>query len=415
MGALAEKFGTPLYVYSRRTLTDHFTRLDWAMAPLDHRICFAMKANSNLAVLRALANLGAGFDIVSGGELRRVIAAGGNPRNCVFAGVAKQEEEIKLALRQGIYCFNVESEPELARINRVAAALKKIAPVAVRVNPNVDAHTHAKTTTGTYENKFGVALEEAEGVYARGAKMRNLRWRGVQMHIGSQVTEVEPFELAVKKLLPLVAGLAARHDLEFFGVGGGLGIVYEGALASGSPEWWARPEAKGILTPELYAEHLIPLLQPLELKVLLEPGRSIVGNAGILVARVEYVKITGKKNFVIVDAAMNDLVRPAMYDAFHEVVPVRQRDGQLVSSDVVGGICESADFFCKNRPLAAAQEGDLLALMSAGAYGFVMASNYNGRPLAAEVLVDGAKAALVRRRQRVEELWAGEKIPASLR
>jgi diaminopimelate decarboxylase len=413
--ALAAKFGTPLFVYSRRTLTDHFTRLDAALAPLDHRICFAMKANSNLAVLRTLANLGAGFDIVSGGELRRVIAAGGNPRNCIFAGVAKQEEEIKLALRQGIYCFNVESEPELARINRVAAGLKKIAPVAVRVNPNVDAHTHAKTTTGTYENKFGVALEEAEGVYARGAKMRHLRWRGVQMHIGSQVTDVAPFEMAVRKLLPLVAGLAARHDLEFFSIGGGLGIVYEGALASGSPEWWAGPEAKGRLTPELYAQRLIPLLQPLELKILVEPGRFLVGNGGILLTRVEYVKKTGKKNFVIVDAAMNDLVRPAMYDSFHEVVPLRRRDGPLVSSDVVGGICESADYFCKDRPLPAAEEGDLLALMSAGAYGFVMASNYNGRPLAAEVLVDGAKAALVRRRQRVEELWAAEKIPASLK
>jgi diaminopimelate decarboxylase len=415
VSALAAKFGTPLYVYSRRSLTDHFTRLDAALAPLEHRIFYAVKANSNLAVLRTLANLGSGFDIVSAGELRRVIAAGGHPRACVFAGVGKQEEEIKLALRQGIYCFNVESEPELARINRVAAGLKKTAPVAVRVNPNVDAHTHAKITTGIYETKFGIPLEEVDGVYARGAKMRNLRWRGVQMHIGSQVTEVEPFELAVKKLLPLVAGLAARHDLEFFSIGGGLGIIYNPALASGSPEWWARPEAKGLLTPELYAQRLIPLLQPLELKILLEPGRFIAGNAGILVTRVEYVKNAGKKNFVIVDAAMNDLVRPAMYDSYHEIVPVRQRDGPLVASDVVGGICESADFFCKDRSLPAVAAGDLLALLSAGAYGFVMGSNYNGRALAAEVLVDGAKAALVRRRQRLEEMWAGEKVPASLR
>jgi diaminopimelate decarboxylase len=415
VGALAEKFGTPLYIYSRRTLTDHFTKLDTALASIDHRICYATKANSNLAVLRTLANLGAGFDIVSAGELRRVMAAGGDPRLCVFAGVGKLEDEIKLALRQGIYCFNVESEPELARINRIAASLKKIAPVAIRVNPNVDAHTHAKITTGTYENKFGIALEDVEAVYARGAKMKNLRWRGVQMHIGSQLTEVNPFEQAVKKVLPLVASLAARYDLECFSIGGGIGIVYNPALASGSSEWWNKPAADGILTPALYAQHLLPLLQPLGLKILLEPGRFIVGNAGILVTRVEYVKNTGHKNFVIVDAAMNDLVRPAMYDSYHEVVPVKQRRGALISSDVVGGICESGDFFCKDRPMPAVAEGDLVALLSAGAYGFAMASNYNSRALTAEVLVDGAKYHLVRRRQRLEELWSAETVPASLR
>ena len=245
-GALAEKHGTPLYVYSRRTLTDHFARLEAALHPLDHRICFAVKANSNLAVLRTLANLGSGFDIVSAGELRRVMAAGGDPRACIFAGVGKREEEIQFALRQGIYCFNAESEPELARINRVAARLKKIAPVAVRVNPNVDAHTHAKITTGTYENKFGIALEEVEGIYARAAALKNLRWRGVQMHIGSQLTEVQPFVQAVKKALPLVAALAARHPLEFFSIGGGLGIVYDPALASGAPDWWLQPFARHI-------------------------------------------------------------------------------------------------------------------------------------------------------------------------
>ena len=415
VGALAEKHGTPLYVYSRRTLTDHFSRLEAALRPLDHRICFAMKANANLAVLRLLANLGSGFDIVSAGELRRVIAAGGDPRACVFAGVGKREEEIQFALRQGIYCFNAESEPELARINRVAAKLKKIAPVAVRINPDVDAHTHPKITTGTYENKFGIPLEQVEAVYARGAKLKNLRWRGAQMHIGSQLTEVQPFVLAVKKVLPLVAALAARHPLEFFSIGGGLGIVYDPALASGSPEWWARPGAKDILTPAMYAASLIPLLQPLELKILIEPGRFIVGNAGILVTRVEYVKKTGRKTFVIVDAAMNDLMRPALYDSYHEIVPVKQRGGRLVSCDVVGPVCESADYFCKDRALPGLAEGDLLALLSAGAYGFVMASNYNGRALAAEVLVDGARSAVVRRRQRVDELWAAEKIPAWLR
>lgn len=415
MGALVEKIGTPLYVYSRRTLTDHFTRLETALQPLDHRICFAMKANSNLAVLRTLANLGSGFDIVSEGELRRVLAAGGDPRACVFAGVGKREEEIRFALRQGIYCFNAESEPELARINRVAAKLKKIAPVAMRVNPDVDAHTHAKITTGTYENKFGIPLEEVEGVYARAGKLKNLRWRGVQMHIGSQLTEIQPFTTAVKKVVPLVATLAARHRLEFFSIGGGLGIVYDPALASGAAGWWKLPCAKHILTPTIYAANLIPLLQPLDLKILIEPGRFIAGNAGILVTRVEYVKQTGRKNFIIVDAAMNDLIRPAFYDAYHEIVPVRERRGRLISSDVVGPICESSDYFCKDRPLPAVAEGDLLALLSAGAYGFVMSSNYNARALAAEVLVDGARSAVVRRRQRVEEIWAGEKIPSWLK
>jgi diaminopimelate decarboxylase len=414
VGALAEKHGTPLYIYSRRTLTDHFDRLEEALRPLDHRLCFAMKANSNLAVLRTLANLGSGFDIVSGGELRRVIAAGGDPRACVFAGVGKREEEIQFALRQGIYCFNAESEPELARINRVAAKLKKIAPVAVRVNPNVDAHTHAKITTGTYENKFGIPLEDVEAIYARGAQMKNLRWRGVQMHIGSQLTQVQPFVLAVKKVLPLVAALAVRHPLEFFSIGGGLGIVYDPALASGVPGWWTRPRARGILTPSIYAASLIPLLQPLGLKILIEPGRFIVGNAGILVTRVEYVKRTGRKNFIIVDAAMTDLIRPALYDSYHEIVPVNERRGRTISSDVVGPVCESADFFCKDRLLPAVAEGDYLAVLSAGAYGFVMASNYNTRAFAAEILVDGAQAAVVRRRQRVEEIWGGEKIPSWL-
>jgi diaminopimelate decarboxylase len=415
VAALAEKFGTPLYVYSRATLTSHFARLDAALRPLDHRICFAVKANSNLAVLRTLANLGSGFDIVSAGELRRVIAAGGDPRACVFAGVGKREDEIQFALRHGIYCINAESEPELARINRVAAKMKKTAPVAMRVNPDVDAHTHAKITTGTYENKFGVPLEAVKDIYARGAQLKNLRWLGLQMHIGSQLTDVQPFVQAVKKVLPLVAGLAARHPIEFFSIGGGLGIVYDPALASGTPDWWARPAAARILTPATYAANLVPLLRPLGLKILVEPGRFISGNAGILLTRVEYVKKTARKNFIIVDAAMNDLIRPALYDSYHEIVPVQQRRGRTIPCDVVGPICESADFFCKDRPLPEVAAGDLLAVLSAGAYGFVMASNYNSRPLAAEILVDGARSALVRRRQPVNEIWAGEKIPSWLR
>jgi diaminopimelate decarboxylase len=413
--SLARKFGTPLYIYSQRTLTDHFRKLDRALAPLDHLVCFAMKANSNLSVMRALANLGSGFDVVSAGELQRVIAAGGDPRRCVFAGVAKTAAEIEFALRQNIYSFNVESEPELERINRIAARLKKIAPVAVRVNPDVAAHTHAKITTGTYENKFGIQFERVEGVYARAGKLKNIRLRGLQMHIGSQLTTVSPFEKAVRKVLPLIRRLQEQYALEFFSIGGGLGIVYQPALASGAVGWWKSSAAKSILTPEKYAARLLPLLQPLGLKILIEPGRFIVGNAGILVTRVEYVKRTGRKNFVIVDAAMNDLIRPAFYDAYQEIVPLTRRGGALAKSDVVGGICESGDYFCKDRPLPKAGEGDFLAVLSAGAYGFVMASNYNARPLAAEILVNGERAAIARERQPVKEIWSGEKIATWLK
>jgi diaminopimelate decarboxylase len=412
---LAKKFGTPLYVYSQRTLTRHFQELDRAMSPVEHLVCFALKSNSNQAVLRALANLGGGFDIVSGGELQRVIAAGGDPRRCVFAGVGKTASEIEFALRRGVYAFNAESEPELLRINRVAARLNKIAPVSVRVNPDVAAHTHAKITTGTYENKFGIAFEQVEGVYARAGKLKNLRLRGVQMHIGSQITEVGPFERAVRKAVPLVRRLTERHGLEFFSIGGGLGIIYRPALASGSPAWWNSAAAKSIITPRKYAARLLPLLQPLGLRILLEPGRFISGNAGILVARIEYVKRTGNKNFIIVDAAMNDLIRPALYEAYHEIVPLARRGGALIKSDVVGPVCESGDFFCKDRPLPKMGEGDCLALLSAGAYGFVMASNYNTRSMAAEVLVSGRKAALVRERQPIEAIWSGEKIAPWLR
>jgi len=411
LNTLARKHGTPLYVYSQATLTGHYTGLDEALAPLDHRICFAMKANSNLAVIRTLADLGAGFDTVSAGEIQRAIAGGGDPRRCVFAGVGKSEDEIAYALSQDIYCFNVESEAELRRISQVAVRRRRIASVAVRVNPNVDAGTHAKITTGTYENKFGIAFEQVEGVYARAARLPNLRLRGLQMHIGSQLTDVEPFRLAVTRVAPLAARLNARYGFDFFSIGGGIGIVYRPALASADPAWWSTREGRSILTPRRYADTLLPLLRPLGLKILVEPGRFLSGNAGALVTRVEYIKKTGRKNFVIVDAAMNDLIRPAFYDSYHEIVPVTRRGGALVASDVVGPICESGDFFAKDRPLARVSEGDHLALLSAGAYGSVMASNYNSRPLAAEVLVNGRKAALVRARQPVEQIWAGE-MPA---
>jgi diaminopimelate decarboxylase len=412
---LAKKFGTPLYIYSQHTLANHFQKLDSALAPLDHLICFAMKSNSNLSVLRTIGNLGGGFDIVSGGELRRVIAAGGDPRKCIFAGAGKSEAEIEFALGKNVYSFNVESLPELERINRIAARLKKVAPIAVRVNPNIEAFTHAKITTGTYENKFGIAFEQIENVYARAAKLKNLRLRGLQMHIGSQLTTVSPFEKAIRKVLPLVKKLKEKYALEFFSIGGGLGIVYQPALASGAAAWWKSSAAKNILTPQKYAARLLPLLQPLGLKILLEPGRFISGNAGILVTRVEYLKRTGKKNFVIVDAAMNDLIRPAFYDAYHEIISLTRKTRATIKADVVGGVCESGDYFCKNRPLPKVSEGDYLAILSAGAYGFVMASNYNARPLAAEILVNGKNSAVARERQPVKEIWSGEKIVAWLK
>ena len=411
---LAARHGTPLYVYSQATLTDHFNKLSGAFTGhgFDHLVCFAMKSNSNLAVIRTLADLGSGFDTVSSGEIARVMAAGGDPRKCVFAGVGKTEEEIAFALRHEIYSFNAESEAELQRISQVAARMKKIAPVAIRVNPNVDAGTHSKITTGTYENKFGIQFEQIEGVYARAAKLPNLRLRGFQMHIGSQLTDVKPFQQAVTKVAPLVAKLKARYGFDFLSIGGGIGIVYQDALASADPKWWRTGPGRKVLTPQIYADTLAPLLKPLGLKILLEPGRFLTGNAGVLLTRVEYLKKTGKKHFVIVDAAMNDLIRPAFYDSYHEIVPLQKMGGAKVSSDVVGPICESGDYFAKDRPLPKVKSGDFLALLSAGAYGSVMGSNYNSRPLATEILVHGKKSAVVRRRQDVPAIWAGESTAA---
>lgn len=408
--SLVRKHGSPLYVYSAQTALDHFQRLDTALAPLDHMICYAMKANSNLALLKTLAKAGSGFDIVSGGELFRILKAGGRPDRCTFAGVGKTREDIEFALKQGVYSFNVESEAELRFIDQVAGKLKKKAPIAIRVNPNVDAHTHAKITTGTYENKFGIAFEEIEKLYARASRLKNVRLRGVQMHIGSQITEVKPFVAAVKKMIPLVERLRDRYALEFFDIGGGLGIVYQPALASGEANWW-KQKKQTPLTPATYAQHLVPILKPLGLRILVEPGRFIVGNAGILVTEVLYVKKTGRKNFVIVDAAMNDLIRPAFYDSYHEIVPLKAKGGgKLISSDVVGPVCESGDYFAKDRPLPPLKAGDRIALLSAGAYGFVMSSNYNSRPRAAEVLVKGNKAKVARARETWDDLIRGEKV-----
>lgn len=415
---LAEKYGTPLYVYSAGTILDHYRRLDAALSEIDHLICYAVKANSNRAILNLLSREGAGFDIVSGGELFRVLAAGGDPRCCTFAGVGKSQEEIEYALDQRVLSFNVESEAELAYIDRIARSKGVRAPIALRVNPDVDAGTHRYVSTGRSENKFGIALDRVAEVYERAAQMPNIAIRGVQMHIGSQITEAAPFAEATTKMTPLILGLRKRHPLEFFSVGGGIGIVYESSFASGSGDWWSekdRVRATTILplTIRDYVAAILPPLRAIGLRVLLEPGRLLVGNAGILLTRVRYIKRTEHKKFVIVDAGMNDLIRPALYQSYHEIVPVREpRDATWEAVDVVGPVCESGDFFAQDRELPEMKEGDLAALMSAGAYGFVMASNYNSRPLPAEALVSGKKSALIRERQTFDDLVRGEREAA---
>ncbi len=408
--ALAEEHGTPLYVYSANTIRDHYRRLDQALATIDHEVAYAVKANSNLSVLRLLAEEHAGFDIVSGGELFRVIKAGGDPAKCTFAGVGKTRPEIEYALKQGIYSFNVESEEELRYLNEVASDLGVIAPAAVRVNPNVDAKTHKYISTGKSENKFGVDFDAIPDLYARAAKeLAHVKLRGLQMHIGSQLTSIKPFIEAVEKVAPLAIHLKTTHGIEFWSIGGGIGIVYHDSLESGSPAWWAtKPEGERPLTIAEYGEALVPRLEHLGLKILLEPGRYIVGNAGVLLTRCLYEKRGKAKTFKIVDAGMNDLIRPALYEGHHEIAPLTQPTGEMRKVDVVGPICESGDFFCQDRELPDFQPGETVALLSAGAYGFVMASNYNSRPLPAEILVDGSTARVVRQRQNLDDLIAGE-------
>ncbi len=411
LDSLAAEYGTPLYVYSAATILDHYRRLDKALDGLDHEVAYAVKANSNLSVLRLLANEGAGFDIVSGGELFRVIKAGGEPSHCTFAGVGKTRDEIVYALEQGIYSFNVESEEELRYLNQVAGEIGVIAPAAVRVNPNVDAKTHKYISTGKSENKFGVDFEAIPGLYNRAAaELTHIRLRGLQMHIGSQLTSIAPFIEAVEKVAPLAKLLKEMHGIEFWSIGGGIGIIYQQSLESGTPGWWeSQPEPDRPLTIDRYGKELVPRLKDLGLKILVEPGRLIVGNAGALVTRCLYEKKGSAKTFKIVDAGMNDLIRPALYEGHHEIVPLKQSpDAPRLKMDVVGPICESGDFFCQDRELPDFQPGDAIALMSAGAYGFVMASNYNSRPLPAEILVEGETATVIRKRQSLEDLIEGE-------
>ncbi|HSH38243.1 MAG TPA: diaminopimelate decarboxylase [Chthoniobacterales bacterium] len=411
LAAIAEAHGTPTYVYSAGTILDHFRRLDAALQDLDHLICYAVKANSNRAVLRLLAEHDAGFDIVSGGELYRVLAAGGAASRCTFAGVGKSPDEIEYALAEGVFSFNVESEAELETINRIAGSKGMRAPVALRVNPDVDAGTHKYVSTGTHENKFGIGMDTIERVYEAAARMPHIAIRGVQMHIGSQITDARPFAEAVRKITSLVVALKERYPIEFVSIGGGMGIIYKRALESGTGRWWHdHGGEESAFSVEAYARAVLPPLRSLGVRVLLEPGRFLVGNAGVLLTRVRYVKQAAQKRFVIVDAGMNDLIRPALYESYHEVVPVTEPTGSAREAvDVVGPVCESGDFFAQDRELPAIREGELVALMSAGAYGFVMASNYNSRPFPAEVMVRGDAFGLVRERQTYADLARGER------
>ena len=411
----AEKFGTPLYIYSAGTVLDHYTRLDAALAPLDHLICYAVKANSNRAILKLLADAGAGFDIVSGGELFRALKAGADPGKCTFAGVGKRREEIEYALDRGVYSFNVESEAELDYINEIASGKSQRAPIALRINPDVAAETHAYISTGKSENKFGIGLDRAAQIYERASKMPGVAIRGVQMHIGSQITEAKPFAAAIEKIAPLVRELKSKYKIQFFSVGGGMGIIYRRALESGSGTWWHEHDGEpSAFSVRDYANTIVPPLRELGVRILVEPGRFLVGNAGVLLTRVLYIKETGRKKFAIIDAGMNDLIRPALYESYHQIVPVVQPSmsrNKTEKMDIVGPVCESGDFFAQDREMPELRPGDLLAVMSAGAYGFVMASNYNSRPLPAEALVRGDQVGLIRKRQTIEDL-VGDEIDA---
>ncbi|GAL37913.1 diaminopimelate decarboxylase [Vibrio maritimus] len=393
---LAEQYGTPLYVYSRATLERHWNAFDKSVGDHPHLVCYAVKANSNIGVLNVLARLGSGFDIVSGGELERVVAAGGDPSKVVFSGVGKTAQEMRRALELGIKCFNVESEPELERLNQVAGEMGVVAPISLRINPDVDANTHPYISTGLRDNKFGIAFDRAPAVYKFASSLPNLAVHGIDCHIGSQLTDIEPFIDATDRLLALIDQLRGDGvDIRHLDVGGGLGVVYRDELP---------PQ------PSDYAKALLARLEnhP-ELELIFEPGRAIAANAGVLLTKVEFLKHTEHKNFAIIDAAMNDLMRPALYQAWQDIIPVTPREGEATTYDLVGPICETGDFIGKDRALAL-EPNDLLAVRSAGAYGFVMSSNYNTRPRVAEVMVDGETAHLVRKRETLESLWELESI-----
>jgi diaminopimelate decarboxylase len=395
LSQIAEEFGTPCYVYSKQALTHAFKSFQAGLSNTDHLICFAVKSNPNLAVLNVFARLGAGFDIVSGGELARVIAAGGDPKKVVFSGVGKTADEMRAALDAGIFCFNVESASELSRLNKVAGEIGKIAPVSLRVNPDVDAKTHPYISTGLKNNKFGVAFEDAIAVYKEAAAMPNIAIHGVDCHIGSQITEIAPFIDALDRVLKLVDELESNNiHISHIDVGGGVGITYDDETP---PEFMA------------YTQAILNKMNQKQVKLLFEPGRALVGNAGVLLTKIEYIKPTTSKNFAIVDAAMNDLMRPALYDAYHNIVAANPRHGETTQYEIVGPVCETGDFLGHDRALYL-QEGDLLVVESAGAYAMSMASNYNTRARAAEIMVDKNQCHVIRAREKVVDLFATESI-----
>ena len=396
---IAAEVGTPFYCYSTATLTRHFRVFDEAFAGLDHLICYSLKANSNQAVISTLARLGAGADVVSEGELRRALAAGIPREKIVFSGVGKTERELAFGLETGIQCFNVESEPELELLSDLATSRNATANVSIRINPDVDAKTHAKISTGRKENKFGVPFTRAREVYARATKLPGIRVAGIDTHIGSQLTDLDPFDNAFRLISELVVELRADgHAIEHVDLGGGLGIPY-------------RDDQAAPPLPSAYAETVRKHMNKIGCRVVFEPGRLIVGNAGILVTEVLYMKEGGDRTFVIVDAAMNDLVRPTLYDAYHRIGPVKETNAPEISCDVVGPICESGDFFARERPLPRPEAGDLLAVYSAGAYGAVQSGTYNSRLLVPEVLVNGAYFAVVRPRTTYDELIGLDRVP----
>jgi diaminopimelate decarboxylase len=394
---IAEQYGTPCYVYSKQALTQAFNDFQAGLSTTDHLICFAVKANPNIAVLNVFAQLGAGFDIVSGGELARVLAAGGDPKKVVFSGVGKTADEMRAALDAGILCFNVESASELIRLNQVAEKMGKVAPVSLRVNPNVDAKTHPYISTGLKNNKFGVAIEDAVSVYQKAAIMPNIAVHGVDCHIGSQITEIAPFIDALDRVLSLVEALEGHKiHISHIDVGGGIGITYDNETP---------PEFKQ------YTQAILEKLNKKQVKLLFEPGRALVGNAGVLLTKVEYLKPTESKNFAIVDAAMNDLMRPALYDAYHDIVLAQTRGGEKTVYEIVGPVCETGDFLGHDRALNL-RENDVLVVKSAGAYAMSMASNYNTRARAPEIMVDNTQCHIVRKREHITDLFALEcKVP----
>ena len=394
---IAEKFGTPCYIYSQSALTNAYQQFDAAFEDRDHLICYAVKANSNLAILNVLARLGSGFDIVSGGELQRVIRAGGDAQKTIFSGVGKSVNEMRMALNLNILCFNVESEAELITLNHVAQNMNKVAPVSLRVNPDVDAKTHPYISTGLKENKFGIAVDEAMRIYQSAHLYPYIRFTGIDCHIGSQLSLIEPFVEASEKMLQLFDGLKKQKlDIEHIDLGGGLGIRYNNEKPPSIKE---------------YISKLCSITRNIKQRLVIEPGRALVGNSGILLTRIAYLKQTPARNFAIVDAAMNDLIRPSLYDAYHEILPVEKSTIEAKNYEIVGPICETGDFLGHDRKLSI-MDGDLLAIMSAGAYGMSMSSNYNTRPRAAEILVVGSQTHVIRQRESIEQIIAGEQIIA---